>query len=261
MQRYRCEGCQRTWSGRTGSAIRGIHRPDLFLAAARDMLGDRKPLSVRKLAGRLGLDKHTVWRWRMLIQRALSGASDAAFVGVVEADEAFQRESRKGSREWVRHFRDPRAWPAPPRRRWHEYRHRGVLTMRGLSRWQLPILTLTDRSGARRLERIPDRRDSTICQTLRQVMAADAVLCSDGLSGYAAYARQHRIDHFVVGSKPGTRMASPTHHIQNANALHARLKGFIAPFRGPASRYLDGYLQWFIARDRGVDPVAVLRAL
>lgn len=98
VQRYRCGGCRRTWCGRTGSAIRGIHRPDLFLAAARDMLGDRKPLSIRRLAGRLGLDKHTVWRWRMLIQRAFAGVSDAAFAGVVEADETFQRESRKPGR-------------------------------------------------------------------------------------------------------------------------------------------------------------------
>lgn len=92
-------------------------------------------------------------------------------------------------------------------------------------------------------------------------MAADAVLCSDGLSGYAAYARQHGIDHFVVGSRPGTRLASPAHHIQNTNALHARLKDFIAPFRGPASRYLDGYLQWFMARERGWNSAAVFRTL
>lgn len=38
--------------------------------------------------------------------------------------------------------------------------------LRGLSRWQLPILTLADRGGARRLERIPDRRDGC-CATNR----------------------------------------------------------------------------------------------
>jgi DNA-binding transcriptional regulator YhcF (GntR family) len=31
------------------------------------MLGTTAPQSVRKLAGDLGLNKHTVWRWRMLV--------------------------------------------------------------------------------------------------------------------------------------------------------------------------------------------------
>ena len=36
-----------------------------------------------------------------------------SLVVIVEADEARQRESRKGSREWVRHQRDPDNHPAP----------------------------------------------------------------------------------------------------------------------------------------------------
>ena len=92
-------------------------------------------------------------------------------------------------------------------------------------------------------------------------MAADAVLCSDGLSGYAAYAKQNQIEQLVVGSKPGIRLASATHHIQNTNALHSRLKSFLEPFRGPASKYLDGYLKWLIARQRHLGPLDILRAL
>ena len=170
VQRYRCGGCRRTWSGRTGSAFGRIHRPDLFLAVVRDMLGEDRPASIRKLAARLGLDKNTIWRWRFLIHRVCASASDRAFAGVVEADEAFQRESRKGSREWVRRCRDPALWPAPPRLRWQDYRQNGILMLRGLSRWQLPILTLMDRGRARRLERLPDRRDRTIVGALAPVM-------------------------------------------------------------------------------------------
>ena len=60
VQRYRCCGCQRTYSGRTGSAIGRIHRPDLFMEALRDMLGNSVPQSVRKLAKQLGLNKYTI---------------------------------------------------------------------------------------------------------------------------------------------------------------------------------------------------------
>lgn len=58
---------QKTYSGRTGSAIGRLHRPDLFMVALRDMLGTATPQSVRKLARGLGLSKYTVWHWRMLV--------------------------------------------------------------------------------------------------------------------------------------------------------------------------------------------------
>lgn len=48
--------------------------------------------------------------------------------------------------------------------------------MRGLSRWQLPILTVA--------ERVPDRTDKTIEVALAPHVAPDAVLCSDGFSAY-----------------------------------------------------------------------------
>ncbi|MEP2186858.1 MAG: IS1595 family transposase, partial [Roseibium sp.] len=60
VQRYRCCGCQKTYSGRTASAIGRIHRPDLFMATLRDMLGSSAPQSVRKLAKQLDLNKYTV---------------------------------------------------------------------------------------------------------------------------------------------------------------------------------------------------------
>jgi len=141
IQRYRCTGCQKTYSGRTGSAIGRIHRPDLFMVALRDMLGTSAPLSVRRLARCPGLDKHTVWRWRMLLFSIIgSNSMGASFSGIIEADEAYQRESRKGSREWVRHFADPQNVRQPPRPRWEDFTTQGMKMMRGLSKWQLPIL-------------------------------------------------------------------------------------------------------------------------
>lgn len=114
VQRYRCTDCQKTYSGRTGSASGRIHRPDLFMVVLRDMLDSSTPQSVRKLARQLGLNKYTVWRRRMLVI-LISGnsTSSASFSGIIEADETYLRESRKGSREWVRHFADPAEYPKP----------------------------------------------------------------------------------------------------------------------------------------------------
>lgn len=138
VQRYRCRGCQKTYSGRTGSAIGRIHHPELFMVALRDMLGNAAPQSLRKLARQLGVNKYTVWRWRMLVFSIISSGTAVTFSGIVEADETYQRESRKGSREWVRHFADPQNFPQPPRPRWEDFTTKGLKMMRGLSKWAAP---------------------------------------------------------------------------------------------------------------------------
>jgi hypothetical protein len=40
------------------------------------------------------------------------------------------------------------------------------------------------------------------------------------------------------------------YHIQNANALHSRMRRWFFPFWGVATKYLDGYLAWFRYFDR-----------
>ena len=132
------------------------------MEALRDMLVASAPQSVRKLAKQLDLDKDTIWRWEMLVFSIIGNSSVAAsFSGIIEANETYQRESRKGSREWVRHFADPKNIPKPPRPHWEDFTTQGLKMMRGLSRWQLPILTIADRSGSRLFQRLPSRKSVT----------------------------------------------------------------------------------------------------
>lgn len=258
-QRYRCTRCSETFNGRTGSAIGQLQRLDLFYRVLREMFVSPNPESVRQLANRLGLNKDTVWRWRQIILRSLSQDIEP-LSDIVEVDETFVRESRKGSREWVRHQQDPTAYPKPPRLRWYEYKLTGALMMRGLSRWRLPVLTAMDRAGNRYAERLSDRRDRTIYQCLSPIIRRDAALCSDGLGAYAKFAQASGISHFVLGTKPGTRRIGQSFHIQNVNALHSRLKDFLRPFKGPASKYLDLYVDWYFVRS-GLAPEEVLKNL
>lgn len=260
VQRYRCNGCQKTYSGRTGSAIGRIHRPDLFMVALRDMLGSPAPQSIRKLARRLGLSKHTVWCWRMLVFSVIGNGSTVRFSGIVEADETYQRESRKGSREWVRHVADPQKAVTPPRPRWQDYTTQGLKMMRGLSQWQLPILTVADRGGTRLFRRLPNGKSATLESALKPLVPGDAVLCSDGASGYASLAAKGGIEHVVVGRKPGTRVAAGCYHIQTVNSLHARYEAFIKPFCGPATKNLNGYIRWLEVRLAGFQPADVIQA-
>jgi transposase-like protein len=106
MRRWRCKECRRTFSSTTGTALARLRRPEAFQQALEDMLSPI-PSSCRRLGARLGAHRMTVWRWRMRILAALEGMGARRLGGIVEADEKFFRESRKGSREWVNHARDP----------------------------------------------------------------------------------------------------------------------------------------------------------
>lgn len=126
------------------------------------MLGTSAPLSVGKLALKLGLNKCTVCRLRMLVFSIIGSGTAMRFSGIIEADETYQRESPKRSREWVRHCANPRKVAKPPRLRREDYTTQGLKMMRGLSRWQLPILTVADRGGARLFQRLPYHKSPTL---------------------------------------------------------------------------------------------------
>ena len=176
----------------------------------------------------------------------------------MEADETHQRESRKEARERVQHFADPLNVGKPPRPRWEGYTTQGLKMMRGLSKWQLPILTVADRGGPRLFERLPNRKNATLERAMKPMVPQDAVLCSDGASDYAKVAAQRGSEHFVVGSKPGTRVTTGSHHIQNVNSLHARCDRLIRPFCGPATKNLNDYIRWLDVRLAGMAPAELI---
>jgi len=161
------------------------------------------------------------------------------------------RESRKGSREWVRHARDPEHFPAPPRPRWRDFRRLGLLRPVGTSKWQIPILTLADRAGAQRAERLPDRRARSLVIVLEARVRRDAVLCSDGDGVYRLFARAQGMPHYRIDAKQGPRVIQTAFHIQTVNSLHSRFKAFMRPFCGPATKNLTAYITWFITRLAG----------
>lgn len=247
LQRLRCKRCGRTFSAATGTVVARVRLPEKLQQVLTDMFAPA-PSSCRRLAARLGVDKMTVWRWRAGIMKTLKGGGERCLGGIVEADETCVRESRKGSREWVRHARDPRHFPAPPRPRWQDFHRLGLALPTGMSRWQIPVLTLTDRSGARHAERLPDRRTKTLLAALEERISRDAVLCSDGDAAYGLFAREQGMPHYRIDARRGPRVIHAAFHIQTVNSLHSRFKAFMRPFCGPATKNLSVYIAWFIAR-------------
>lgn len=151
------------------------------------------PRSCRRLGLALGFDKMTIWRWSQKIILALGGLGASELGGVVEVDEKFFRESRKGSREWVRHERDPLHHPIPDRMRWGDYKRTRTPMPAGISRYQIPVLTMADRAGARRADVLPDHSAPPLVALLARSLRNDAVQCSDRDPAYDFFARQNGV--------------------------------------------------------------------
>jgi ISXO2-like transposase domain len=132
----------------------------------------------------------------------------------------------------------------------------GRASKRGLSAEQVPALIARDRAGHTADAVLPDLGAEAIKAVLAPVVAGDAVLCSDGAKAYAAFAAGHGLHHEPVNLAAGIRVRDGAFHIQNVNAYHGRLKGWIGRFNGVATRYLPNYLGWRRTLERTPDPSA-----
>ena len=242
LKRYRCKDCAKTFNALTGTPLAQLHRRDVWFSYAQALADG---LSLRKAAKRCGVSLDTAFRWR---HRFLTTAKDVkakVVTGIVEADETFIRKSVKGSKRLV--GRAPRK--------------RGSTAKSGLSSDDYaPVLIVRDRHGATTDQVLPDLEGPTFARVLKPVVAADALLVSDGRAAYATFADHAGLLHIALNASKGERTHG-SYHIQNVNAYISRLKHWMARFKGVATHYLPSYLGWrrMIERTSDLSPAEILR--
>ena len=233
LQRYRCRTCGQTRNGLSGTPLARLRYKERWLDYLDGMLESH---SIRRAAKHLGVAVGTSFRWRHRFLALSKHDRPASLAGIAEADEMYVLESHKGSRTLDR----------PPRKRG------GKATERGISGEQICILVARDRSG-QTLDWVPGRGPVTRRQLhahLTTRLAPDVLLVTDGHPAYRHFAREAGISHEAVNLRAGVRVRGAI-HVQNVNAYHSRLRGWLLPFRGVASRYLTNYLGWRWALDGG----------
>jgi transposase-like protein len=243
LRRYRCTTCGKTFNALTGTSLARLRKKGCWLAYGEALAAG---MTLMQAAAHCGVHLTTSFRWRHRFLKA-PAATQEALGGVVEADETFFRRSYKGSRRW-------RQAEAPlerrPRRRGERARQRG------LSAEQVPTLIARDRAGHTTHAVLPDLGAEAIAAALAAVLAQDAVLCSDGAKAYGAFAAKHGLHHEPINVAAGVRVRDGAFHIQNVNADHGRLKGWMSRFNGVATRHLPSYLGWRRTLERAPEPSA-----
>lgn len=230
LQRFKCRGCNKTFNALTGTPLARLRQRHKWRAQARVL---DECLIVHQAAERLQFARSTAFRWRHRFFRAAHQAKNSQLSGIAEADETFLLRSCKGQKGSGR-----------------EARHRGGCSRtRGTGDDHIPILVARDRSGGSTDFILRRCSKQEILASLASVLTTDTVLCTDGSSAIARVAAQMGIEHHALVGAIGRRVRGPW-QIQNVNAYHSRLKGWIRRFRGIATSYLNHYLGWFRVIDR-----------
>lgn len=225
LRRYRCRSCKTTFNALTKTPLAYLKKRGKLAAYGQAMVDG---LSLRKAAKRVGINLTTAFDWRHRLLKRPAAMKPKTLDGVVEADETYVLESRKGSRKLGR----------KPRKRG------GKAAKRGLSDEQIPVMVARDRSGATMTEVLPDVTTSSIANVLDPVVAKDAALVSDGAKAYRAFANATNRLHIALVASAGEHTWG-IYHIQHVNAYTSGLKSWMARFKGVATKFLPNYLGWY----------------
>ena len=175
LRRYQCKACKKTFNAATGTALQGLHKKGRWLTFG-DCLTDG--LTVRGAAERCNFVVSTSFRWR----HRFLGTQDQnlpKLKGIVEIDETYVLESRKGDRNLDRKAR----------------RRGGKASKQCLSDEQVPILVAVDRSGTTTCSVLPSVTADNVQSVLEPRIDDDILLVTDGNNVYPPCAKSLGIKH------------------------------------------------------------------
>lgn len=223
IQRYKCTSCNKTFNSLTNTPLSHLRHKEHWNEFARDLIFGK---SIRDSAMHCHIDKSTSFRWRHRFLETVSNVKSHLH-GIVEVDETFFLESKKGSYSLKR-----------------EARQRGSgATKRGLSLQQIPVLIARDRNGNISDAVLQRANEKALIKSLLPLLDKDVLLCSDANNIYKAFTKHFNFEHKSINASKH-QYTNGAYHIQNVNAYTSRLKIWIKRFHGVSTKYLEHYLGW-----------------
>jgi transposase-like protein len=237
QQRFRCKACGKTFMALTATPMQRLREREKWVAYAECL---SQGMTIRASAKAVGLTVDRSFRWRHRFLAFLAEQRPTGLTGLVEADETMFRRSFKGQRKGLPRAAKKRGGPAPE----------------GTEGERVSVLVAMQRGSRRATDHIlSDGTAAAMAAALRPVLAADAILSTDGNPSYRGVAANLGIEagRFVANyDGPG---GDGVWHVQNVNAYDSRLKGWMVRFHGVATQYLHHYLGWRRLLDRFQDAV------
>lgn len=244
VQRYRCRDCNKSFSTTTGKVWYGLHKKDKLKGYMHCLLSG---YSIQKSADQVGISLATSFAWRHRLLSSFKDVSSEQFIGVVESDETYFLHSEKGSKHLKRGSRK-----------------RGSSAKRdGINDEHIAVIVTMDRQGNKAMKVSNKGRITTmhIQKELEGKVSKQSVFCTDGHPSYAGFAKREQLDHKKIIASKGQRVIDRQYHIQNVNSLDSRLKSFMNKFNGVSTKYLQNYLNWFLALEKVKHSTTKLKTL
>ncbi|NRB78144.1 MAG: IS1595 family transposase [Saccharospirillaceae bacterium] len=223
-QRFYCNACAKSFVCTRGSAYFYQHKPELWAKYLDKMLNKD---SLRRCAKELGICLDTAFHWRHRYIQSTENTFEDKLEGIIEADETFFRESKKGERHLTR----------PARKRGTRASTRGINN----HDW-VKVLTAMDRNHHEYDHILNQISGDEINKCLGEKVANESVFCSDGQPAYNKICCEHHLHHVILKNN---HCKQGVFHIQNINSYHSQLKHWYVKMHGVASKYLAQYLGWF----------------
>ena len=231
VQMYRCTDCKKWYSETTGTALYDIKLKSKWQSYLSCM---EKGMPIKKIAKELEISIQTSFDWRHKILSSLAQFTPERLSDEIECDELELALNEKGSKALTR----------KPRKRSSDFKRnqgKGVSTT-------VQVVTAVSRNGDKILKAVESKRLSKeeIAKVLDGKLAENSTLITDKHPSYKAYASKNStIKHKQLLAKDHVDKKDKSIHLQKVNNVHSQLRGFLKPFNGVSSKYLQNYLNWY----------------
>ena len=236
VQMYKCNDCNKWYSETTGTALYDIKLKSKWQSYLNCM---EKGMPIKKIAAELDISIQTSFDWRHKILSSLSQFTPEQLSDEVECDELELALNEKGSRTLDR----------APRKRSSDFKRN-----QGKDRiTTVQVVTVVSRNGEKILKAVESKRlnKKEIARVLDGKLADNSTLITDKHPSYKAYAKDNpSIKHKRLLAKDHVDKNDKSLHLQKVNNVHSQLRGFLRPFNGVSSKYLQNYLNWYAYVDQ-----------
>ncbi len=235
-KRYRCQNCNKTFTGLTGTALHYLHDHKKVLNFLNCMLAQK---TLKEAANYCNICIKTAFDWRHKFMHALHLLKQDALVEEVQADETFIPLSYKGQRNLQKQISRKsfkRAAKRPKKRNLAI-----VLTAIDTK----GHLCLKHKGTGTLTKKMVQEVYSKIIRKQKLIQKKRLKFYTDRHISYKKFAQKKRLEHSTIAASYGQHKNIDGASLALVNNLHAQLKKWLVPFCGIATKYLQRYLDLF----------------